>query len=164
MKVIFGLYDQYEDARSAVKALLEDEFDPQEMNVIVLQEIAKNHLEVDLDVVSVAVTDEVGERTVSGLDRLLGGEQPVKLPGMEDVYAAGSLATIVARTAAAPGEGGLKAALADFTIPEPVAEAFQVGVGDGGLLFWIRVPDERAARAVELLRLHHGQHVADYSG
>lgn len=161
MKVLFALFDTYTEAKEAVGELLEQDFDFEEMNAIVLEEVAKNSMDVRLDKVDVGVTDAVDGVTVHGLDRLLGGQRAVRMPGMDDIFAAGTLATMVAKTAAAPGaaDGGLVAALVDFNVPRPVAEDFFRGVQDGGVLLWVRVDDERAHEATQVLETANGRHV-----
>jgi len=47
-------------------------------------------------------------------------------------------------------------------VPPNVARAFADGVSQGGVLFWVRVDDERAAGAAQTFRRHHGKHVANY--
>lgn len=166
MKVLFAFFDTYTEAKEAVDELLEHDFDFEEMNAIVLEEVAKNNIETRLDKVDVGVTDAVDGVTVHGLDRLLGGQRAVRMPGMDDIYAAGTLATVIAKTAAAPGaaDGGLRAALADFNVLGPVAQDFFEGVQNGGVLFWIRVDDEQAHQATEVLETANGRHVGSYAG
>lgn len=160
MKTIFGLFEIYQDAQAIVNELLDQGFPAEEMNVLIQEKVAKEDMQVNLEDANVAVTDEVGEQRLHGLDRLLASQQPVMLPELEEVYAAGELATILAKTAAAPGaaDGGLKAALMDFSVPEEVAQAYEAGVKEGGLLFWIRTSDDRAAKATNVLR-KQAQHV-----
>ena len=166
MNVIFALFETYTDAENAVDELLDRDFDVGEMNAIVLEEVAKSHIDVDWDKLDVAVTDEIGERSVRGLTQLLGGQQPVMISGLEDIYAAGELATVLARTASAPNaEGrGLKAALVDFNVPEETAQIYRDGIDDGGLLFWIRVDEDRGAAVRQILTTGGGIRVGDYTG
>jgi hypothetical protein len=164
VKTIFGLFENYEDARTAVGELLKKKFDEEEMNAIVLEEIAKDSMEVNLGTVSVEATEKVGEKTVQGLDYLIGVQQPLKIPGVGEVYAAGELAMMLSKTAAAPDavSGSLKAALIDFGVSEKAAKAYTVGVTDGGLLFWIHTSNERAPEAISVLRGHESAHIASY--
>ena len=101
MKSVFALFDAYEDIKETVDELIAAGFDEGEMNVIVDEEVAKGHLDVNLEHVEVKATDELGEEA-TGLDVMLGVEQPVEVPRLGDVYAAGEIATILARTAASP--------------------------------------------------------------
>lgn len=163
MKSIFALFETYEDCEAAVDELLGQGFDDEEMNVVVDEEVAKTHLDVDLEAVDLKATDEYGEEA-EGLDIILGTEQPLAIYPLGDVYAAGQLATILAKTAAAPDTGGFKGALVEFDVPEPVAGAYTEAVVEGAFLFWIRTGDERASEAAQILRVHNGAHVTSHAG
>jgi hypothetical protein len=163
MQSVFSLFEVYEDCEEAVDDLVEQGFDEEEINVIVDEEVAKTHLDVDLDRVDVKATDELGEEA-RGLDILLGVEQPVVLPGLDEVYAAGDVATVLAKTAASPDTGGLVGALVEFGVSQPIANAYIEAIEDGGLLFWLRTSDDRASEAGEILREHNGLHVTSYAG
>ncbi len=155
---VLALFERYEDCKAVVDRLMVQGFDEQHMNVIVDEEVAKTHFDVSLQQVDVKATDELGERR-TGLDILLGTEQPIDVPWLGAVYAAGELATILVKTAAAPDTGGLKDALVDLDVSEPTARRYVEGILAEGLLFWIRTDDERASEAVEILREHNGRHV-----
>jgi len=133
------------------------------MNVIALEDIAKDAMQIDLEKVKVKKTGQVGEKTVSGLDELLGGQQAVDVPDVGEVFASGSLATMLVRSASAPGavEGGLAAALQDFNLPEDAAESYRSGIKEGSLLFFIRSQDENASDIVQIMRQSKGKIVAD---
>ncbi|MGD8466476.1 MAG: hypothetical protein PVI09_21690 [Anaerolineae bacterium] len=154
MKTIFWLFEDYEQARTAVSVLLDKGLTEGNMNAIIGEEIAKRAMEINWEKAPVQVTDEVGRQTLQGLDRLLAGEQPVQLPGVGEVYAAGELATIVAKTASSTRgtDGGLRSALADFQVSSDKADAFRTGVMEGGLLFWVRVDDAKAPQALDVLQ------------
>jgi len=164
MKSIFGMFERYEDARAAVHTLLGQGFEQDAVNVIVLEEIADDLMQVDQSQVDVKVTDAVGEKTAQGLDPLLGVQHPIAIPRVGEVYAAGELATVLAKTATAPGavDDGLEAALADFGVSKPTAQAYSAGVQEGGVLLWIRSDDAHASTAVKTLRAQHGMWVTDF--
>lgn len=165
-KTIFALFESYADAEAAVSTLVEEDFSEEEMNVLVREQLAKERLEVDLHEVDVKKSAEVGEVAVSGLPRLLGGQQPVHLPGVGDVLAAGDLATVMARSAAATAtaEAGLEQALVELNVPEDLAGTFREGVEEGSVLFWIRTEEGQAPAVAGVLRRENGLHVADYAG
>jgi hypothetical protein len=164
MKTIFGVFESYPDAEEMIAALLDQDFSQQEMNVIIQEEIAKDNIDIDLQKANVVVTDEVGEKRMRGLDALLAREQPVEIPELQSIYAAGEIATIIAKTAAAPGttQGEFRSVLNEFGIPEEAAETYVEGIKTGGLLFWIRTDDERAPDAANILRENNGQKVSSY--
>jgi hypothetical protein len=105
MKTIFGFFDDYQQASQAIDKLLEKDFDLGEMNVIVLQSVAKNNMTGGLNRVKVEKTAEVDGVEVHGLERLLAGEQPVNISNLGQVYAGGDLATMLANTASANARG-----------------------------------------------------------
>jgi len=163
MQSVFSLFEAYEDCEEALDDLVDRGFDEEEINVIVDEEVTKTHLDIDLDRVDVKATDELGEE-VKGLDILLGVEQPVVVPGLGDVYAAGDVATVLVKTAAGPDTGGLVGALVEFGVSQPMAHAYVEAMEDGGLLFWLRTSDNRASEGAEILREHNGLHVTSYAG
>jgi hypothetical protein len=137
------------------------------MNCIVYEDVAHIALismNVNLAAAAARSTKEVGERTLHGLESLLSRQQGLRIPGLGTILAAGDIATVMTKTAAAPGEanGGLEAALVDFGVPQHVAETFVSGVRHGGLIFMIRVDDERAGEAADLLRDHGARQVSHY--
>lgn len=160
MRTIFALFDGYPKARQAVEELRERGFRVEEMNAIIHAEVARGAMDLNLRTADVRASEDLGERTLRGLDRLLATEQPVPLPPVGDVLAAGELANFVVAAAGAPdAEGGFTAALVDFGVPREVAEVYQDGVASGGLLFWMRTDDERASEAREILQRHHASRV-----
>jgi hypothetical protein len=164
MQSVFSLFENYEDGRLAVDELLDEGFDEEEMNVIVDAEVAKTHMDVNLERVAIKATDELGEET-TGLGIMLGTEQPVAFPPpLGDVYAAGDLATILAKTAAEPGSENLEKALEEFGIPRSMTAAYVEALTNGALLFWMRTSDEQATRVSEILRVHGGTQIVSYDG
>lgn len=165
-KTIFALFDDYADAEAALDNLVEHDFSEEEMNVLVREQLAKERMDVGQHRADVKKSDEVGDITLRGLPRLLGGQQPVHLPGVGNVLAAGNLATIMTRSAsstAAEAEG-LKQALVEMNVPENLAQDFREALEQGSVLFWLRADEERAPAAANILREENGQHVADYAG
>jgi len=175
MNVVYALFERYPDAREEVGELLDREYDQSEMNAIVQAHVAKEYMDLDLESVSVRVTDAVGERTARGFDPFLAAQMPAPVPGLGEMYAAGepsflkkghsdgALATVMVKTAIAHGGGieGLQFALND-AVPVSAAHDFAAGVSRGGVLFWIRTHDERDSAAMQTLRRHGGKYVDDY--
>lgn len=161
MKTYFGLIKDYYQGDAAVEALLQRGFEQDQINVVLLEHVAKNSMEAGLNSIKVDKSEEHGQPGMHGLDDLLGGEQAVTIPDVGRVYAAGQLANLLTNIAAMPGvaDGGLKAALLEFNLSPDAAEFFMEGVRDGGLLFFIRTEDERAREAAEILRTHKAEQV-----
>lgn len=156
VKTVFGLFETYEAARAAVDELQEAGAEISEMNAIVKSRVAKTAMDIDLRAAGVAVTDEVGEQTLKGLDRLVGGEQPVNLPGLGNIYAAGEIATFIAKAALRRREGdqGLEPALREFDVPADDASTFFAGIEGANWLIFVRTDDDKARQLLPVMRKH----------
>jgi hypothetical protein len=157
MKTVFGLFETYAEAETAVEEVLDLGIEEGDLAVIVQEGVAEGGLdEVNQEAADVTVTDEVGERTVGGLNALLVGEQGVEIPGAGRVYAAGVVADTLIRAASAPehAEEGLTGALVEFGVPEGEARFQADGVRRGGLLLAVRAPDTKAAEVAQTFRTH----------
>lgn len=157
-KSVFALFEEYQDCEPAVEELMDQDFAEKEVNVIAAEEMVKTHLEVDLSDGDIKTSPGLGAES-QRLDGLLGREQAIVLPRAGAAYAAGDMATILAKTAASPGTASLRDALVDFNMSALEAAASAQGVADGALLFWIRTADARASEAAEISRGHNGVHV-----
>lgn len=80
MKTFFGLIHEYAEGDAAVKALLESGFDPDKINVVLLENIAKNSMQAGFNRIKVDKSEELGQPGAHGLDGLLGGEKAVTVP------------------------------------------------------------------------------------
>ncbi len=156
MKTIFALLDTYEEAKEAVNALMQGGIQVEEMNALVQTQIAKSAMDINLAQAGVAVTDAVGEQRLEGLDRLIAGEQSISLPGLGDMYAAGDVATLMAKAALGrrDEERGLTAAMREFQLPAKMAETYYDGIQGGGWLLFVRTDDDKAKEALPTLRTH----------
>lgn len=161
MQSVFGLFRTYDQARAAVRELLDKQFPEQCVNIIVQDHVAKGHIAVPWDRINVAVTE-----MEPGLDRIVGRQQSVSLPDVGEVFAAGELGTELAKVGSMAGGGGtgLETALRDFEVPEQIAGAYTKGIRSGGVLCCLRVGDERAAEAANVLWASKADHVAAYPG
>jgi hypothetical protein len=166
MRTIFALFEGYREARSAVEELLERKFDERDMNVIVQELTAKGSMDVNFKTANVDKTRRLGGEAVQGLDQLLSGRQPLTMPDVGAVYAAGQMASVMTgeeKKAKRTRKGGLKEALMAFDVPDEIAEFYKNGVLDGGVLLWVRTDDVRAAEAAGVLSDKKGEEVANYT-
>jgi hypothetical protein len=154
MKTIFCLYPNVDDARAAIKILVERRFPRGEMNIIVQEQTAKNELGINPRSANIPVTGNNHTRPL--LDQMLIGKQPLILPDTGGLYSSGELANIMTRTALSARTGrkgtGLYMALEDFGLAKDTARYYDQGIKSGEILFFIRVKDERASEAASLLR------------
>lgn len=160
MKTIFGLFENVIDAHHAIHGLEDREMSTSDMNIIVQEETAKNTLQ-DLGVDMNAVKWRTRDDSRGGLVTLLAGQQAIELPDAGEVYAAGQIATVLAKTASDPdaANGGLEAALRDFDVQHETAAAYRKGVDDGGALLFVRTSDEQAGAATNTFRKTGADHV-----
>jgi hypothetical protein len=152
MEAIFALFDDYEQAVAAVQLLVENRFRPEAMNVIVSDSVVRNRLRGKLDRRNV-LASELG----AGLDRLVAGEQPVNVPEVGSIYAAGAEATTLAKAAS------LATALANFGLPGRVIEESIGSIRGGGVLLWVKTDEARIPEAANILRIHKARHVGHYA-
>lgn len=167
MKTLFALCATYDDAKTATKDLLAAGAGADELNAVVQSRIAKDAMDVNFEKAGVAVTDEVGEQRLEGLDRLIAGEQAVNLPGVGDVFAAGELADFIAKAAISAGGQvlGLTTALKEFSVAPDAAVAYAEGVDGGGWLLFVRTKDDKGAQALlPVMRKHSEADVATVAG
>lgn len=154
MKTIFCLYPNVDEARAAIKILVERRFPRGEMNVIVQEQTAKNELGISPRSANIPVTGNNHTRPL--LDQMLVGKQPLTLSETGALYTAGELANIMTRTALSAKTSrkgtGLYMALENFGLSKDTARYYDQGIKSGEILFFIRVKDERASEAASLLR------------
>lgn len=151
MKTLFWLFGTYEDAETAIDHLYGAGLEDEQINVVVSEEVARDHMTTHQEEIKIKKSEGRGEdQEDEGLDALLGGERPIKIPDVGPVLAAGELATLVAKTAAAGH--GLRNSLVELSIPEEAARTYREGVEEGGLLVFIRAEGNTAAHASHLIR------------
>ncbi len=162
MRTIFALFEGYREAKSAVEDLLEQGFDPREMNVVVQELTARGNMDVDVRTADVQKAQKTAQDAPQGIDRMIAGTQPLTVSDVGAVYAAGEMARNVVNAAhrEKPPATGLKQALVAFDVPEELAEFYRDGVLEEGVLFFMRTEDRRAAEAANILAETKGKEVA----
>jgi len=154
LKTIFAVFREYEGASEAVDALSQARQPDYRLNLIVEESVAKDWIaDLDFNRAKVEKSAEAGEGKIRGLDAMLAGRQPVRVPDVGAVYSAGELASMIAQTAAAPGatDSGLSSSLQGFGVPEETAKTYVDEINGGSALFILRTEDERAPEAVRML-------------
>jgi hypothetical protein len=162
MRTIFSRFEHFAEADEAVRALQAQDFPEDAINVLVNAKVAKSNLdEVNLARVHVDATDAVGEQELSGLALLVGNEQPVNVPGVGPVLAAGQLATLLAGSAVPSSQGSddMQSLLEEYGVPADTAARYCSALSGSGVLVWVRTDDERIGEAAELFRGHGGHDV-----
>lgn len=158
MRTVSALFDTYEHAASAVRAVKDAGISSADISIV-----ANN---VDG---AVAGDDAAGEGAAAGAGvgaiaggstGLLAGLGTLAIPGIGPVIAGGwLLATAVGALAGAAvggAAGGLLGALANAGVPEAEAHVYAEGVKRGGTLVSVRVPDERTGSIEAILQNAQG--------
>jgi hypothetical protein len=154
MRTIFVLFGGYHEAAAAVEELVGNGFDREEMNAIV-QAVAVR--------AGVRRPRLASKGRMPGMDALMSDCKEANLPGAGKACAAGREAQKAA-VAAQEGPGtSLAEALAGIGVPEELAELYESGIAEGGVLFWVRVAEGRFAEASDILAGAMDRKVANYN-
>jgi hypothetical protein len=164
MKSVYALFENFADADAAFVALQHAGFDPQNVSVIV-QDTAAKKRQPTAAATTVARAPSAKRRPqpkpAVGLGHLLRHGRPTHVPEAGAVYAINEPARQLVRVASAQNPimaaGGLKAALQEAGVTADYAEAYHTGLKNGWLLMTMRVEDERALEAAEIMEQHQGR-------
>lgn len=153
MKTVTGLFDSYEDARSAVSQLESSGVPADDISIV------SNNGDGRYDESNAAEGAGTGAglgALAGGTGGLLAGLGMLAIPGVGPVVAAGWLAATavgaVAGAAVGGAAGGIIGAMTDNGVPEADAHVYAEGVRRGGTLVTARVDDARAPAAESLLK------------
>jgi hypothetical protein len=166
MRTIFALINKYGEARKVVADLLDKNFEKDDINIIAQKSAVENQWDVNQRTINMDASSEFGGQEKNDLDTILGRYQPITTNAAGDLYAAGEVARILARTVAAPGavEGGLEGAFKDFGIGGNSAEAFAEGIQNGEMLLFLRAEDERVAEIRQMLDEVSASYISTLNG
>ena len=159
MKTVFGLFTNVDNAQRAVVQLFEQGYPQEQMNAIIQESVAKDYLGINKPEINIEKSARIGSRETRGLETLFGGHQSIVITDTGKVFAAGTIASTVAKTAVSRPDGGLMIALKEFDIPENIAESYRNGIISGGVLFWIKTDDIRAGEIIVILDQQKAQHI-----
>jgi hypothetical protein len=153
-KTATGLFDDYSDARAAVRAL-EARGIPSDDISIVSNNVDERQTG-DTDAAEGAGTGAGIGAAVGGVGGLLTGLGIMAIPGVGPVVAAGWLAATAAGAAAGAvaggAAGGIIGAMTESGVPEEHAHVYAEGVRRGGTLVTARVEENLYAEAEAVLR------------
>lgn len=155
MRTVTALFDTYDHAASAVRALKDAGFSSADISLIA-NNVAGDVADDDMDAGEGAAAGAGVGAVAGGGAGLLAGLGTLAIPGIGPVVAGGWLiATAVGAVAgAAVGgvAGGLLGALANAGVPEEEAHVYAEGVRRGGTLVSVRADDVRADTASAILQ------------
>lgn len=154
MRVITGLFDTYDAAADAVRALKDAGVRSEDISIVVNN--AEGYmLEDDDEVAETAGAGAGVGALLGGAGGLLAGLGAIAIPGIGPVLAGGWLLTTavgaVAGAAVGGVAGGIVGALTAAGVPETEAHVYAEGVRRGGTLVTARVDQSRADAAAAIL-------------
>lgn len=156
MRTITGLFDSYDQAQDAVRALKDAGVSSDDISIVANNADGSYSTERGDDVAESAGAGAGVGAVVGGTGGLLAGLGLLAIPGVGPVVAGGWLVAtaIGAVTGAAVGgaAGGIIGALTDAGVDERDAHVYAEGVRRGGTLVTARVDDSRADAAAAILR------------
>jgi hypothetical protein len=156
MRTITGLYDSYDDARSAVKAL-EDAGVPSDHISIISNKDGREDIEGQGNNAAEGAGTGAGIGAVAGgAGGLLTGLGMMAIPGVGPVVAAGWLAATaagaVAGAVAGGAVGGIVGAMIESGVKEEDAHVYAEGVRRGGAVVAAKVEEDKVAASETILR------------
>ncbi len=156
MRTITALFDTYDHAASAVRALKDAGIASSEISIVANTVGDEIQREDDLDAEEGATAGAGVGAVAGGGAGLLAGLGTIAIPGIGPVIAGGWLiATAVGALAGAAiggAAGGLLGALANAGVPEEEAHVYAEGIRRGGTLVSVRAEDSRADSVGAILR------------
>lgn len=156
MRTITGLYDSYDDARNAVKAL-EDAGVPSDHISIISYKDGKEDIEGQGNNAAEGAGAGAGIGAVAGgAGGLLTGLGMLAIPGVGPVVAAGWLAATAAGAAAGAvvggAAGGIVGAMIESGVKEEDAHVYAEGIRRGGAVVAAKVEDDKVPASDAILR------------
>lgn len=156
MRTITGLYDSYDDARNAVKAL-EDAGVPSDHISIISYKDGKEDIEGQGNNAAEGAGAGAGIGAVAGgAGGLLTGLGMLAIPGVGPVVAAGWLAATAAGAAAGAvvggAAGGIVGAMIESGVKEEDAHVYAEGIRRGGAVVAAKVEDDKVPASDSILR------------
>jgi hypothetical protein len=162
MKTVTGLYDNYDDARAAVKALEDAGVSSDDISIVTRKADGVDVQGQGSYAAEGAGTGAGVGAVAGGAGGLLAGLGMLAIPGVGPVVAAGWLAATaagaVAGAVAGGAVGGMVGAMVREGVPEEDANFYAEGVRRGGSVVTAKVEESRATEAQAIL---NGSHAID---
>ncbi|MCA1566416.1 MAG: DUF2382 domain-containing protein [Acidobacteria bacterium] len=162
-KTVIGLFDNRAEAQSVVRELLGEGFRRDDISVMSKKIEGQDDKQGEV----VAYVEEDGDEqikdmakgagtgaAIGGLAGLLVSLTALAIPGIGPVLAAGPLAAVIAGAGIGATAGGLISGLTRLGVPEDDANYYAEGVRRGGTLVSVEAADDRAGRAVAIMKQH----------
>lgn len=159
-KTVVGLFDDLNDAQQVVNDLTQLGIARSDISIARQQADQKTATTTTADrtggdigsgVASGATTGAV----VGGAAGLIASLSALAIPGFGPILAAGPIIATLTGAGIGAAAGGLIGALVNAGVPEEEAEYYSEGVRRGGTLVSVRVEDNLAERAADIMNRHH---------
>lgn len=151
-RTVLALYDTLEEARAAVRGLVDNEFDRDQISIVARdkEEAFAEYGEEPTPVEEVVDGMNTGA-FLGGLTGLIVGLFALVIPGVGPVIAAGPVAAALAGTGTGIIIGSLVGVLADLGIDEEEAHYYAEGIRRGGVLVAVSTSEALADDAAAIL-------------
>jgi hypothetical protein len=160
VETIVGLYDNAGDAHSAVRGLIDNGFERDNILWMAHDPEGAYAQQVDIDL----QREEPNSRTVpgakagaaiGGIAGLLAGFAAITVAGLGPVVLAGPLAASLLGVGAGATVGGIVGFLSDKGLPENEAGLYAAALREGRSLVMVRVAEDRVKAGEEILQAYH---------
>ncbi len=154
---VVGLFDQFPQARDAVRDLVEGGFARENISLIandVSGQYARDLEGVNVNDTGAATGAGVGA-VLGGITGLLVGLSALAVPGIGPILAAGPILATLGGAGVGAVTGGIIGALTNAGVSEEEANIYAEGVRRGGTLVTVDTTDEMANRAADIINRHN---------
>jgi hypothetical protein len=152
MKTLTAVFNDIDDARGAIDALVRAGIDRNQISLIVHDKDEQYGAYVNREEVSEAAEGAGIGAAFGALGGLLLGLGALAIPGIGPVVAAGPLAGALLGAGGGAVVGGIIGALVELGIPEEEAHVYAESVRRGNILVVAQVPENRSDEMVRLLQ------------
>jgi uncharacterized protein (TIGR02271 family) len=158
-KTVVGLFDDLNDAQKVVNDLTQLGIARSDIS-IARQQSDKTSATTTTpdrsgDIGSGVATGATTGAVVGGAAGLIASLSALAIPGFGPILAAGPIIATLTGAGIGAAAGGLIGALVNAGVPEEEAEYYSEGVRRGGTLVSVRVEDNLAQRAADIMNRHH---------
>ncbi|HEY0099898.1 MAG TPA: YsnF/AvaK domain-containing protein [Pyrinomonadaceae bacterium] len=161
-KTVIGLFDNRAEAQSVVQELLSENFRREDISVMSKKLEGQDAGDERVEYVEEDGDEQIKDMAkgagtgaaIGGLAGLLLSLTALAIPGIGPVVAAGPLAAIIAGAGIGATAGGLISGLTRLGVTEEDANYYAEGVRRGGTLISVDAADDRAERAVAIMKRH----------
>jgi uncharacterized protein (TIGR02271 family) len=159
-KTVVGLFDDLDDAQKVVNDLTQLGIARSDISIARQQSDKTSATTTTADrtggdIGSGVATGATTGAVVGGAAGLIASLSALAIPGFGPILAAGPIIATLTGAGIGAAAGGLIGALVNAGVPEEEAEYYSEGVRRGGTLVSVRVEDNLAERAADIMNRHH---------